>query len=507
MVPGAEAAGKGQGNGRFHAGAAGLGDPYYPLYGNGGYDVGHYGLALTYQPSTDVLTGVATISAVATEDLYRFNLDLQGLTVRSVQVGGKRADWTRTDDHELVITPQKKLKEGATFVTVVRYDGVPRTVLIPGFDPPLEAGFIHTDDGAVVAGEPEVAANWFPVNDHPLDPATYTFTVTVPAGLEVIANGDLVSHTTSGSHTTWTWNATEPMASYLATASVGQYNLRTYDLPSGITMYDAVDPDLYTESTDASDPGAPTFGQIVDQSFARQGEILDFLADTFGPYPFSTGGGSVDDYDGLFFALENQTRTVYSKYFFFDTFGGDSVVVHENAHQWFGDSVAVAQWKDIWLNEGFATYAEWLWAAHDGLFTEQEAFDFYYDVVFPADDPFWTIVVADPGVDHLFDDPVYYRGAMTLHQLRLRVGDEDFFDIARTWAATKAGGNGSTPEFIALAEQVSGQQLDDLFQTWLFLPERPDVATGAARQVAPTPGAEAALAELTRRQVGATLRR
>jgi aminopeptidase N len=507
VVPGAEAAGTGQGNGRFHAGAPGLGDPYYPLYGNGGYDVGHYGLVLTYQPSTDVLTGVATISAVATENLYRFNLDLQGLTVRSVQVGGKPADWTRTDDHELVITPQKKLKKGADFVTVVRYDGVPRTQVIPGFDPPLEAGFIPTDDGALVAGQPEVAANWFPVNDHPLDKATYTFTVTVPAALEVIGNGDLVSHTTSGSQTTWTWNATEPMASYLATASIGQYDLATYDLPSGITMYEGIDPDLYTESTDPDDPAAPTFGQVVDESFSHHGAILDFLADTFGPYPFTTGGGSVDDYDGLFFALENQTRTTYSKYFFFDTESGDSVIVHENAHQWFGDSVAVAQWKDIWLNEGFATYAEWLWAAHEGLFTEQQAFDFYYNVAFPAADPFWSVVVADPGVEHLFDNPVYFRGAMTLHQLRLRVGDADFFDIARTWAATKAGGNGSTPEFIALAEQVSGQQLDDLFDTWLYLPERPDLGAAAARRSAPTRAATQVLAELAGLRNGPTLRR
>ena len=325
---------------------------------------------LTYQPSTDVLTGVATISAVATENLYRFNLDLQGLTVRSVQVGGKRPTSTRTDDHELVITPKKKLKEGAAFVTVVRYDGVPRTVLIPGFDPPLEAGFIHTDDGAVVAGQPEVAANWYPVNNHPLDPATYTFTVTVPAGLEVDRErrpGE-PHHVGIAARPRGTWNATEPMASYLATASVGEYDLRIYDLPNGITMYDAVDPDLYTESTDDSDPGAPTFGQIIDQSFARQGEILDFLADTFGPYPFTTGGGSVDDYDGLFFALENQTRTVYSKYFFFDTFGGDGVIVHELSHQWFGDSLSLTRWRDMWLNEGFATYAEWLWGDHIGIY-------------------------------------------------------------------------------------------------------------------------------------------
>ena len=478
---------------RYVAGAAGLGDPYYPLYGNGGYDVKHYDLDLAYKPASDRLVGKARVKARATQNLYRFNLDLQGLNVRSVFVDGRRAEWKRTMDHELVITPKRRLHRGEKFTTVVRYGGVPRTQVIPGFD--IEAGFIHTDDGAVIAGQPEVAANWYPVNDHPLDKASYTITMTVPAGLEVIGNGRLIRHTTRRGLTTWTWHAQEPMASYLSTAGVGQYDLHTYRL-DGLKTYDAVDPDLYSESTDPDDPGAPTFGEIVDLSFARQGEIMDFLAGRFGRYPFSTAGGSVDDYDELFFALENQTRTVYSKYFFFDTIGGDAVIVHEVAHQWFGDSVSVARWKDIWLNEGFATYAEWLWSEHDGLETAQEIFDFFYNDAFPPDDPFWEIVVADPGVEHLFDNPSYYRGAMTLHELRREVGDRAFFRIARTWASSKAGGNGTTQQFIALAERVSGQQLDDLFRAWVFTPSRPvlDAALSQQRQRSRTSGEAPAVA-------------
>ena len=463
----------------FVAGAPGLGDPYYPLYGNGGYDVKHYDLDLSYDPATDRLAGSARIKARATQNLYRYNLDLQGLTVRSVKVNGHRASWSRADDHELIVTPRHRLHRGKKFTTVVRYDGVPRTQVIPGFG--IEAGFIHTDDGAIIAGQPEVAANWFPVNDHPLDKASYTIEMTVPAGLEVIGNGRLVDHRTRKGLTTWTWDAREPMASYLATASVGQYELDTYRI-GRLKFYDAIDPDLYTESTDPEDPAAPTFGEIIDQSFARQGEILGFLSDTFGRYPFSTAGGSVDDYDQLFFALENQTRSVYSKYFFFDTIGGDAVIVHENAHQWFGDSVAVARWKDIWLNEGFATYAEWLWSEHEGLGTTQEIFDFFYNDIFPPGDPFWEIVVADPGVEHLFDNPSYYRGAMTMHELRRAVGDDDFFRIGRTWASRKAGGNATTEEFIAHAEKVSGEQLDDLFQAWVFSPTRPAVEGAAAAE-------------------------
>jgi aminopeptidase N len=353
----------------------------------------------------------------------------------------------------------------------------------------------------VVAGQPEVAANWYPVNDHPTDKASYTFLVTVPKGLEVIANGKLLGHHDHGSHTTWLWDAREPMASYLATASVGQYNLRSYRL-GGTRFYDAIDPDLYNESSNPSDPAAPSFGAVVDESFAHQGEILDFLADQFGPYPFSTAGGSVDDYDQLFFALENQTRTVYSKFFFRDVVNGDFVIVHENAHQWFGDDVAVRQWKDIWLNEGFATYAEWLWSNHEGFGTEQDNFDFWYDF-FPAEHPFWNVSVADPGIDRLFDNQSYIRGAMVLQALRNEVGDPTFFRIVRKWHAQRAGGTGSTPQFIALAERVSGQQLDALFQTWLFTPKKPVLpAASAQRAAGPAKAPAAAASELARMSLG-----
>ena len=182
----------GGGGGGFRPGAPGVGDAYFPNYGNGGYDVRHYLLKVAYDPPTDRLTGVATISATATQNLSRFNLDFVGLTVRSIKVNGRAASWSRTD-HELMVTPRHGLPKGHRFTTVVRYDGVPITqqlVLGPGFT--IEAGFIHTDDGAIVAGQPEVAASWFPVNDHPIDKASYTFVVTAPAGLQVVANGRLL---------------------------------------------------------------------------------------------------------------------------------------------------------------------------------------------------------------------------------------------------------------------------------------------------------------------------
>jgi len=166
--------------------------------------------------------------------------------------------------------------------------------------------------------------------------------------------------------------------------------------------------------------------------------------------------------------------------------------VHELAHQWFGDSVALAEWKHMWLNEGFATYAEWLWGEREGLGTTQEVFDSLYQEI-PADDPFWDVVVGDPGIPFLFHGAVYVRGAMTLQVLRNEVGDRDFFRILRTWAAGRAGGNGTTGQFIALAERISGEQLDQLFETWLVTPGKPVLPAATATGKVRTPPAAASL--------------
>ena len=662
-------------SGDFSPGAPGVGDPYFPLDGNGGYDTRHYLLDVAYDPETDVLDGTAVITARATQNLSSFNLDLVGLEVRDVTVNGRDATWNR-DGGELTITPPRGLRKGRHFITVVRYDGIPETIEdLFGL-----SGFIHTDDGALVVGEPDVAATWYPVNDHPSDKAAYTFRITVPAGLEAVANGVLISNRTRRGQTTWVWNAREPMAPYLTTASIGEFDVRSYR-EDGIRYWDALDPDLFispeprtgeqfaysqaaspsykrlartisvpdegaelsfwvhrdTEPTwdfmfveantageddwttlpdlnghtsqstgnvcpywlglhpflthyqtddgdgtctptgttgqwhaatgasdgmeqwtvDLSDyagsdvevaitnagddiialpglfvddvevstgegstsfeddgdtfdgwtvPGPPegsppnendwiaataedappTTGEIAEGSLARQPEIIDFLASMFGPYPFSAAGGIVDDAD-ISFALENQTRPIYSKGFFTDPISGDSVVVHELAHQWFGDDVALEQWQHIWLNEGFATYAEWLWSEREGLESAQETFDNLAAI--PADNEFWSVTIGDPGPDLLFDISIYFRGAMTLHALRLEVGDDAFFEILRRWAQSQSGGNATIDEFIELAERVSGQQLDALFEVWLFTPSKPD---GIAPAIEPAPDTEPA---------------
>ena len=239
----------------------------------------------------------------------------------------------------------------------------------------------------------------------------------------------------------------------------------------------------------------PSEGEIIDGSLARQPEIIRFESRYFGRYPWRDVGGIVDDVEGLGFALETQTRPIYSRDFFTDPVNGDFVIVHELAHQWYGDSLAVARWKHIWLNEGFATYAEWLWSEREGLGTAQEIFDFFYNDFIADDDPWWDIIIGDPGPTALFEFPVYFRGAMTLQVLRNTIGDEDFFRTLKVWAQSRAGDNVTTRQFIRLAERISGQHLDGLFQTWLFTAGKPaldDAARGSHRTATPA-GAQASL--------------
>jgi aminopeptidase N len=463
VTPGTAGADEGETGGK--PGAPGIGDPYYPLDGNGGYDVLHYDLDVRYDPATDVLTGVATIVAGALEDLSSFNLDLEGLEVRSVTVDRDDADWSR-EGQELTITPDDGLRGGKTFITVISYDGVPQTV----HDPFGASGFMHTDDGAIVAGQPDGAATWFPANDHPRDAASVSVTATVPEGLEAISNGVLVHRHTKEGWTTWSWDAKEPMATYLVTLAIGEFDVREYRA-DGIRYWDALDPDLFTLDLDPETEG-PSAGEVAEAALARQPEIVDFLSGIFGPYPFRSAGAIVDDDPEFQFALETQTRPIYSALFFTDPVSGELVVTHELAHQWIGDLLRIDLWQHIWLNEGFAQYAEWLWLEHEGLSTPQEEFD---DIAANAPPEFWQTTIGDPGpaVDELFDDAVYLRGAMTLQALRNTVGDAVFFGILKVWVATQAGGTVTTDEFIALAEKMSGQELDELFETWLFTPEKP----------------------------------
>ena len=432
------------------AGSPSGGDPYFPAAGNGGYDVKHYDLALDYTPATRALKGKAVIVATATSTLSSFNLDLRGLSVSSVTVNFRPAPFTNAQG-ELKITPRTSLLKGLPFVVTVSYSG---TMGQPVDGTGSLYGWVAFDDGAFVANEPEGASTWYPVNDVPTDKATYTYRVTVPDGTTAVANGSLLDKRSRNGRTTFTWAALDPMASYLSMAATGDYALATARTSKGLRITNAVDRDLSpAEQTEAA------------EVLALQPAMIDFFTAAFGPYPFSSFGAVIDDDEDAGYALENQTRPIYSGV------PDDTTVAHELAHQWYGNKVTPKHWQDIWLNEGFATYAEWMWDEHQGGQTIDDLFDFVMSI--PATNAFWTVPVADPGAENLFASSTYYRGGAFLEALRLTIGDAPFRTVLKRWAARKASVPATTADLLALSELVSGQQLDDLFDDWLNEPSKP----------------------------------
>jgi len=430
----------------------GIGDAYFPQLGNPGYDVEHYTLDLVFEPESARLGAVVTIEATATTDLDTINLDFSNLAVSAVFVDGAPAGFTATNE-ELTIAPAAPLVAGVGFAIDVEYSGIPQSIDSAAI--PFGVGWHSADGQHYVAAEPDAAHSWFPANDHPLDKATYTFRINVPEGVMAAANGTLVDRLTDPGRVIWVWELDSLMASYLATVVIGDFAI-IEDATAGATAGVPIRHVLPAGTTVEDWPG-----------LERQGEMVAFFAELFGPYPFENYGIAI--VDGLGAALENQTLSLFdtnvarSAYF-------EDVLVHELAHQWFGNSVSLAMWSDIWLNEGFASYAEWLWIER------QQGRDFMEREIAAERDRYDGAGLTPPGVPpsfDLFNASVYRIGAMTLHALRLTVGDETFFEILRTYAADFADQSATTQEFIALAESVAGVGLDDLFEAWLIDPQVP----------------------------------
>lgn len=426
-------------------GAAGVGDPYFPTLGNGGYDVDHYTLTLTWTPSDGSISGQTRVEATATQNLSRFNLDLAGLEVTGVLVNDLTTAFNRVE-RELEITPAHVIPRGARFSAVVAYHGVPQPVS-DGTDL-IDVGWRTNGRGAFVVSEPTGAETFFPVNDHPSDKATYVLEITAPADQSVAASGLLVDVRDRGDGTkTWTYDARDPMASYLLQIAIGDFVLIDGGNVGAVTIRHAVHRPLV---------------RAVEAVTARTADMIDVLDDIYGPFPFESYGVLVVDAP-LGFALETQTLTIVGSDIAHAGGDADLILLHELSHQWVGDAVSPSTWKDIWLSEGLATYSEWLWTERTGgrsaATSARNAAHSKADLAQPP---------GDPGSGELFTRSVYLRGGMTLQALRETIGDPAFFTVLRTWVDDHRGGSASTADFIALAERISGQQLDNLFLAWLY---------------------------------------
>lgn len=434
-------------------GAAGLGDPIYPHLGNGGYDVTHYDISLAVDVAGNTITGTTTLRARATQPLRAFNLDFLGLNIDSIQVNDGPARFRRAGS-ELTLTPATQLANQQPFSVTVAYHGQPTPIAddpaVPRSYGPV--GWLRLSPGVFVISEPGGAMTWYPVNNHPSDKATYSFTITVAKPYMAAANGLLLAEIDHGPSRTYRWAENRPMASYLATLAIADFEVVTDEGPDGLPIRHYLPPD------------AP---RPVVAALAETPAMLRFFTDMLGPYPFEAYGLAVIDDERVQIGLEAQTLTLLP------THRVASAQLHELAHQWFGNSVTPATWQDTWLNEGFATYSEWLWVEHT---QGQAAFEALVRAQYlrMAQAKMWA--PAQPPANQLFGPPIYTRGAWSLHALRLRIGDEAFFALLRAWVTRYQYGNASTPDFIALAEEISGQSLADFFQTWLYAQAVPPLA-------------------------------
>ncbi len=434
----------------FVAGAPGLGDPYYPLLGNSGYDVERYVLDLTWNDDTGELGGTTTVEATATDDLASFNLDFGGDIVSAARIDGTDAAIAR-DGTELTLTPAEPLTAGTDFIAEIDHTGVPGRA--PTFTSLDFGGWYDHGGVAFTLSQPAGNLVWHPVNDHPSDKARFRFEITADDDLAVAANGLLSDQVDNGDGTTtWTYETRDPQAPYLTALAIGELDLVAAPPVGDIVIRHAADRDLVDE---------------LDR-FATIPAMIEAFEERFGPYPFEAYGVLVVD-EPLGVALELQTLSIFGTDWFAPGRDLDAISAHELAHQWFGNHVSVGDWDDIWLNEGFATYAQYLW-----LEASRPGYDLDADMASLAllGDRL-DLPPGDPGAADLFDASVYFRGALTLHELRRTIGDDAFFATLRAHLERHGGANAETADFIATAEDTSGQDLTEFFDTWVFADQLP----------------------------------
>ena len=431
------------------AGAPGVGDPIFPLFGNSGYDVQHYTLDLTVDATRNLLKGTATLQSAATQPLTAFNLDLLGLDVGGVTVDDAPAIFARSG-HELTITPTVPIAAGALFTTTVAYSGQPT----PLDDPDLafiDQGWNYRDETVFVVSEPGGAMTWYPVNNHPTDKATYTLRITVDEPNVVAANGVLVEEVDLGDQRTYVWEMAQPMASYLTTLVIGDFVRVEEPGPEGGLIRHYFPPDEV---------------ETLTEIFANTDETVAFYSDLIAPYPFAEYGVVMLPFP-LGFALETQTLSVFGP-----EMAMEGVNAHELAHQWFGNSVTLAAWDQTWLNEGFATYLQRMWMenALGRDFMDGGMRQYYAGLKGFQVEPPGSVAEAD-----LFSESVYERGAWVLHALRLEIGDELFREFLRIYYTRFKDGAVTTADFIATANEVSGQDLTEFLNAWLYDEEMPPI--------------------------------
>ncbi len=429
---------------------ASAGDPRLPGLGSSDIDVIHYDVSLRYDPTQSTIEGVLVVDLTTTTATDRLSFDADAIDVEDVFVEGEPQRFS-VGDRELTIVLDDPVSGGAELTIGIEYTVALNASNRFGAD----AGIFVTPGGLWSVNEPDGTSTWMPSSDHPTDKATWTFAVNVPSGSVGVANGALTSTTDEpDGTTTWTWEQSEPMAPYLVLLLVGDYEI----IDGGVT---ASGVELIHVAIKGS---VSSIDAYQDVTVAQ----IDFFERLFGPYPFDRYGLAItDSTPGL--AMETQGRSLFSDGDLDGSVGylQHLLLAHELAHQWFGDAVSPGTWDDIWLNEGFATYAQWLWLDEAGMATVDDlavgTLDGLPDTGGPVGRP-----------DQLFSDVSYNGGAVALHALRLTIGDDPFFEGLRAWVGEYSGRSATTSDFRAVMEAVSGVDLAAFLGAWVETEDRPD---------------------------------
>ncbi len=426
-------------------GADTAGDPYSPASGNGGYTVSHYDIALDYRIRTNRVTAVAVLSMRSTQRLVRFSLDLVGLAVSQVVIDGTRALRHRQTAGKLFITPAHAIAADTEFSVTVRYNGLPA----PRRSTWGEVGWEELSDGVLVAAQPTGAPTWFPCDDHPSSKATYRIAITVASSYQAVANGRLVSQKTKSSRTEWVYESAEPMATYLATMQIGVYRSRPLPVTRGVPQFAYIPTDLARD---------------FDSDFESQASMIGVFETFFGPYPFPQYSVVVTD-DDLEIPLEAQGLSIFGRNHVDGQGGSERLIAHELAHSWFGNSLTASSWADIWLHEGFACYAEWLWSESSGGARVARIAQQQWTRLNELDQ---DLRIGDPGPDLMFDDRLYKRGALALHAVRCTLRDSEFFRMLTDWTTANRYGSVSTELFIEHVRNYTRADIRAILDLWLY---------------------------------------